>query len=57
MQWCPLTKSDCKKECAWFSQEECAFARLHEVADKVADAVEVISCLESLEQTIKNKEF
>lgn len=57
MQWCPLTKADCKEECAWFSQGECAFARLHEVADKMEEVVEVISCLESLEQTIKNKEF
>lgn len=57
MARCPVTKEQCTDECAWFSHGECAFVRLHEVADKMEEIVEVVGCLESLEQTIKNKEF
>ena len=57
MVWCPLTKSDCKEECAWFVQGGCAITRLHDIGDKLEEVVEVVNCLESLEQTIKNKEF
>lgn len=54
MQWCPITQKDCKQECAWFAEGECAFIRLHEVANKMD---EVVNALESLEDTIKNKTF
>lgn len=54
MLWCPITQKDCKQECAWFAEGECAFIRLHEVANKMN---EVVDALESLEDTIKNKTF
>ena len=57
MAWCPVTKSDCLDECAWFRQGECAFQRLHDVADKIEEIVDIVDCLDSLEKTIKNKEF
>lgn len=58
MEWCPIVKEDCKKEkCAWFRMGECAFVKLHDVADKLEEMVDVVACLDSLEQTIKTKNF
>ena len=55
--FCPMTKEDCKMDCAWFAQGDCAITRLHDVADKLEEVVEVVDCLEALEKTITNKEF
>ena len=58
MEWCPIAKEESKKEkCAWFSEGECAFARLHDVADKLETLDDIVGSLESLERTIKTKNF
>lgn len=54
MAWCPVTKSDCWEECAWFSDSDCAFARLHDISDSLD---EIQDRLSTLEDTIHNKNF
>lgn len=49
MRWCPLTKEDCREHCAWFSQEECALIKLHDVVDKLED---VSNSLDKVERAI-----
>ncbi len=54
MEWCPLTKEDCKKSCAWFREDECAIAVLHDIfntLDFVQDGVN------ALQETIESKDF
>ncbi len=54
MEWCPLTKEDCKKSCAWFREGECAIAVLHDIfntLDFVQDGVN------ALQETIESKDF
>lgn len=54
MEWCPLTKEDCKKSCAWFREDECAIAVLHGIfnaLDFVQDGVN------ALRETIESKDF
>lgn len=49
MQWCPLTKTDCKKECAWFIEGECVFERLHDIANQLE---EIKDSVDDLKDTI-----
>ncbi len=54
MAWCPITKSDCWDECAWFAEGQCAFARLHDISDSLD---EIQDRLMTLDDTIYNKDF
>lgn len=54
MMWCPITKSDCWDECAWFAEGQCAFARLHDISDSLD---EIQDRLMTLDDTINNKDF
>ena len=39
-QKCFMTGGDCQSDCALYREEECAFARLHDVADMLAAIAE-----------------
>lgn len=52
--FCPMTKKECRKDCAWFVREECAIMRLHDIAEKAEELTDIVGCLDQLEQTIKN---
>ena len=54
MQWCPITKSDCLVECAWFANGQCAFAGLHDISDSLD---EIQERLIELDDTINHKNF
>ena len=54
MDKCPLTREDCTVNCAWFENGECCIASLPDLVEKLED---VVTSVESLEQTIKNKDF
>lgn len=56
MAKCPLTKQDCTKtDCAWFKDGECATTSLISTLDLMLD--DVISSIDSLKNTIENKDF
>lgn len=55
MAKCPLTKQDCTVDCAWFREGECVTTLLYDVLDTTLD--DLISSIDSLEQTIKTKDF
>lgn len=40
MQWCPVIKTECVVECAWFVQGECAMVALHQLGNDVEELVE-----------------
>lgn len=55
MAKCPLTKEDCTVDCAWWGDDaECCMASLPGLVEKLED---VVTSVESLEQTIKNIDF
>lgn len=33
--YCPLTREECKTNCAWFVEGICAIVRLNDVADQL----------------------
>ncbi len=55
MAKCPLTREDCIVDCAWFREGECVTTLLYDVLDTTLD--DLISSIDSLEQTVKNKDF
>ena len=54
MEWCPLTKEDCKKSCTWFREDGCAIAVLHDIANSL-DLVQ--DAMNALQETIESKDF
>lgn len=54
MAKCPLTKQDCTVDCALFKNGECCITSLPDLVDKLED---VITSIEALERTVKNKDF
>ena len=54
MAKCPLTREDCTVDCAWFKNGECCIASLPDLVDKLED---MVTSIEALEQTVKNKDF
>ncbi|EOS39744.1 hypothetical protein AALC16_23700 [Lachnospiraceae bacterium 29-91] len=54
MVLCPMTKEECEIECAWFQEEECAVARLHDLVDSLDDVKEAVY---TLEETIRKTDF
>lgn len=54
MQWCPITKSDCRSDCAWFAEGQCAFATLHDISNSLD---EIYNTMIELNDTITNKDF
>lgn len=54
MAKCPLTREECTVDCAWFKNGECCIASLPDLVDKLED---VVTSVEALEQTVKNKDF
>lgn len=54
MVLCPLMKEECKTECAWFQEEECAVARLHDVVNSLDEVKEAVY---TLDETIQKKDF
>ena len=54
MELCPILKSDCTTQCALFREDECAFAKLHDIVDNL-DYVQ--DALNALQETIDKKDF
>ncbi len=55
MRKCPLTKEDCTVDCAWSVEGECVTTLFYEVFSTTLD--DLISSIDSLEQTVENKDF
>lgn len=51
---CPIMKNACITGCMWFKDGECCIASLPDLVDKLED---VVTSVEALEQTVKNKDF
>jgi hypothetical protein len=51
---CPVMKGECLVECALFKDGECCIAFVPDLVEKLED---VVSSIETLEQTIRNKNF
>lgn len=54
IMYCPLTREECKTDCAWYVEGGCSTVSLNEIArqlDYVQDTVN------TLEETIRKKNF
>ena len=52
--FCPMTREECKNDCAWFVEGECCICNINRIEtdlDYLQDAVS------ALEETIKAKSF
>lgn len=64
MKWCPITKSDCMSDCAWFKENRrkhqdhiegvCSLLEMGRISNRLK---EVNDNINKLEQTIRNTDF
>ena len=52
--YCPMTKEECKTDCAWFVEGECVIVRLNNIADQLDYVQDAVN---ALEETIQRKNF
>ena len=64
MAWCPITKLDCRSDCAWFKESrrkfmdhiegKCSLVSINHISDELK---EINNGINRLEHTINNKDF
>lgn len=52
--YCPLTREECKIDCAWFVEGDCAIIRLNNITDQLEYVQDAVN---ALEETISKKNF
>lgn len=52
--FCPMTKKECRQDCAWFVEGGCSIIRLNDITDQLDFVQDAVN---TLEETISKKNF